>query len=119
VRILLDENIAHKLRAHLSKHETMTVAHLGWNGLKNGELLKAAEDAGFDVLVTGDQALPDQQNISAIKLAIVVLSAHDWNVIKKHVGRIINAVDLARPGAITRVDVGAFLRRRRPPGPPA
>jgi hypothetical protein len=54
VKLLLDENIPHKLRAHLGRHETITVAYMGWGGLKNGELLKAAEDAGFEVFVTGD-----------------------------------------------------------------
>ena len=38
---------------------------MGWGGLKNGELLKAAEDAGIDVFVTGDQALQYQQNIAS------------------------------------------------------
>jgi hypothetical protein len=117
VRILLDENVAHKLRAHLTKHETTTVAHLGWSGLKNGELLKAAEEAGYDLLVTADQAIPDQQNISVLGIAIVVLSANDWNIIKKHLVNIATAVDFARPGSFTRVEVGAFDRRRRPSGP--
>jgi hypothetical protein len=35
VRVLLDENIAHNLRRHLSKHQTITVAYMGWGGLKN------------------------------------------------------------------------------------
>jgi len=40
-------------------------SYMGWGGLKNGELLKAAEDAGIDVFVTGDQALQYQQNIAS------------------------------------------------------
>jgi hypothetical protein len=32
-----------------------TAAQRGWDKLKNGELLKAAEDAGFEVLVTPDK----------------------------------------------------------------
>ena len=56
MKALLDEDIPHKLRGHLSAHETVTVAYLGWSGLKNGELLKAAEGAAFDVLVTSDNS---------------------------------------------------------------
>jgi hypothetical protein len=63
VKLLLDENIPHKLRAHLGSHETMTVAYMGWGSLKNGELLKAAEDAGFEVFVTGDRSLEYEQNM--------------------------------------------------------
>jgi hypothetical protein len=46
VKVLLDENMPHQLRAHFGKHETATAAYLGWSGWKNGALLKAAEDAG-------------------------------------------------------------------------
>lgn len=50
MKVLLDENIPHKLRDCLPQHEVKSVAYCGWGGLKNGELLKAAQDAGFDSL---------------------------------------------------------------------
>jgi hypothetical protein len=93
------------------------VAYLGWDGMKNGELLKAAEDAGFDVLITSDKGFPNQQNISGRKLAVLVLSAQDWNIIKDHVPKIVAAVDAATPGSFNRVDVGRFSRTRNPQGP--
>jgi predicted nuclease of predicted toxin-antitoxin system len=77
VKILIDEDLPHKLRDHLPG-DVYTIAFMGWGGLKNGELLKAAEHAGFDVLVTGDQSMPDEQNLSVRKLAIVTLSAIEW-----------------------------------------
>jgi putative NIF3 family GTP cyclohydrolase 1 type 2 len=77
MKVLLDENLPHKLRVHLAKHETATVAYLGWVGLKNGELLKAAEDAGFDVFVTGDRVLAHRQDLAARKIAVFALSAND------------------------------------------
>jgi hypothetical protein len=43
--------------------------------LKNGRLLDAAEAAGFDVLVTVDQYIPDQQNLTGRKIALVILCA--------------------------------------------
>jgi hypothetical protein len=117
MKVLLDENLPHKLRAHLVQHETATVAYLGWGGLKNGELLQAAEDAGFEVFVTGDRALAHQQNLGARKLAIVSLSANNWPIIKNHVARIASAVDGARPGSFVRVECGAFTRKGpRPTG---
>ena len=119
MKVLLDENLPHKLRAHLAKHELITVAHLGWGGLKNGELLKAAEDAGFDVFVTGDLALEFQQNTAGRKIAIVSLSAHNWPIIKDHLMKIAAAIDVARAGEITRVQCGAFVRSRNPQKGPA
>jgi hypothetical protein len=55
--VLLDENLDHALRKLLGPHEVMTVAYLGWAGLQNGALLRAAEESSIDVLLTGDQTL--------------------------------------------------------------
>jgi hypothetical protein len=52
----------------------------GWDTLSNGDLLKAAEEAGFDVLLTTDTNLPHQQNLKGRKLAIVILSKRAWCV---------------------------------------
>ena len=116
MKILCDEDLPHKLREHLPG-DVFTVAYMGWGGLKNGELLKAAEDAGFDVLVTGDQSMADQQDLSGRKLALVMLSAIEWPIIKNQVEKIAAAVLIAGAGRITRVDVGRFVRRRKPSGP--
>jgi hypothetical protein len=50
MRVVLDENLPHALRNHLLGHEVMTAAYAGFAGLKNGALLKAASDGGFEVL---------------------------------------------------------------------
>lgn len=117
-RVLCDEDIPHKLRLHLPAHDVGTVAYMGWGGLKNGELLEAAETAGFDVLVTGDQSMPFEQNVSARRLAIVTLSAIEWPIIKNHLAKIAAAIDEAEPGQITRVDIGKFVRRGSKPKEP-
>ena len=57
MKVLLDENLDHALRTLLGQHEVLTVTYMGWAGLKNGELLKAAEDSGIEVFITGDQTL--------------------------------------------------------------
>ena len=57
MRVLLDENLDHALRKHLGPHDISTVTYMGWAGLKNGELLQAAENGSFDVFLTGDQTL--------------------------------------------------------------
>ena len=57
MRVLLDENMPHQLRAHLPDHDVFTAVYVGFGGFKNGELLRAAEDAGYDVLLTGDLSI--------------------------------------------------------------
>lgn len=112
MRVLLDENIPHKLRGLLKGHETVTVAFQGWVGFKNGELLRAAEDAGFDVLITSDKGIPYEQKMTGRKLALVMLSTPDWNVLKIATEKIAKAIDSSTPGSFTSVDCGVFSRRR-------
>ena len=57
MKVLLDENLAHRLRNNLGAHEVFTVGYRGWAGLKNGELLRIAEENGIEVFLTGDQTL--------------------------------------------------------------
>jgi hypothetical protein len=115
VRVLLDENVPHALRNFLPRHEAVTAAYAGLAGLKNGALLRAAIEAGFDVLLTADKTLPYEQNLVGTGIAIVLLSANAWQLVKAHVQTIAAAVDAALPGTINRVDCGTFARRRSKP----
>jgi hypothetical protein len=111
VKVLLDSNVPHDLRAHLSHHDTFTAAYMGWSALKNGELLKACEGADFDVLITGDKTLPHEQNLANRKIALVCLSAVSWPVLEPFVDIIVAAVDRAMAGKLDRIECGVFSRR--------
>lgn len=110
MKILLDEDLPHKLRTAIVNHDVSTVAYLGWDGVQNGELLKATEEAGFEVFVTADKKLPKQQNLRGRALAIVVLSTVEWEIMKPFVAQIQTAVDDAVPGSFQVVDCGEFRR---------
>ena len=73
MRLLVDECIDERLRLLFPGHECQTARFANLAGLKNGRLLEAAEQAGFDVLITADQNIPDQQNLSGRKIALVIL----------------------------------------------
>jgi predicted nuclease of predicted toxin-antitoxin system len=73
MRLLVDECIDERLRLLFPGHECETARFANLAGLKNGRLLEAAEQAGFDVLITADQNIPDQQNLSGRKIALVIL----------------------------------------------
>ena len=112
MKVLLDENLDHALRKLIGLHEVVTAAYMGWAGLKNGELLRAAETAGIDVLLTGDQTLRYEQNLSERRLAIVALSAVQLPIIQNYLANIIAAIDNAVPGSFQEVDCGIFTRRK-------
>jgi len=55
VRVLLDEQLPRQLARELVGHEVRTVQQQGWAGLKNGELLRRASEASYQVFLTADQ----------------------------------------------------------------
>jgi electron transfer flavoprotein alpha/beta subunit len=112
VKVLLDENLDYALRKLLGPHEVVTVTYMGWTGLQNGALLRAAEESGMDVLLTGDQTLSYEQNLTGRRLAIVALSAIQLPILKENLEKIIAAIEDAVPGSFQAVDCGTFSRRR-------
>jgi hypothetical protein len=64
VRIFLDNNVPAGVATFVAGHQVSTSPELGWEKLKNGRLLSAAEDAGFDLIITADQNIRHQQNLT-------------------------------------------------------
>ena len=88
----------------LSGHAVSTAKEMNWEQLSNGDLLKAAEDAGFDLLLTTDQRIRYQQNLTGRRIAILVLSGTTkWSRVRIQCKRIAEAVDAATPGGYTEV----------------
>ncbi len=110
MRVLLDENLSYELRHSMPNHEVVTVRYMGWGGLKNGALITTAEANGIEVFITGDRNLAYQQNLTARRMAIVTLSAHNWPIIRNHVQTIAQAVDMAKPGSFQLVPCGEFRK---------
>ncbi|MBY0503659.1 MAG: hypothetical protein K2X03_07110 [Bryobacteraceae bacterium] len=77
----------------------------GWDGLRNGELLDAAEKAGFEVFVTPDQNIRYQQNLEGRKIAIVVLSVGRWTLVRPHLLQIAEALNAVTPGSYVEIDI--------------
>ena len=84
MRILLDHNIPAPLRSALEGHEVETAYERGWAELTNGELLTSAEESGFNLLVTSDKGIRQQQNLPGRKLALLVLGTNDWPRIRRN-----------------------------------
>ena len=105
MKILFDANTPAPLARFLPYHEVVRADELDWQGLDNGALLNAAEQAGFDLMITCDQNLPYQQNFTGRKLAIVVLLSNHWPTLRRVAPRISTAVDFVQPGQIVRLEV--------------
>jgi hypothetical protein len=104
--VLFDNGTPRTLARFLIAHHMVTEARArGWEELDNGELLKEAEAAGFEVLVTTDKNLRYQQNLEGRKIALVVLGQGRWSLIRHHVSQVVAAVSAATPGSFTEVEI--------------
>lgn len=114
MKVLLDENLTPKLVDRLPPHDVQTTVYAGFGGLENGDLLRAAEAAGFEVFLTGDQNLAQQQKEKklSVKIAVLTLTAHDWKVIRDDLAVIAEAITLAEPGTFKVVECGRFSRKK-------
>jgi predicted nuclease of predicted toxin-antitoxin system len=105
MRILLDECIDESLRHQFTNHECQTCRFAGFKGLANGKLLASAEKAGFDVLITVDQNLPHQQNVTTRVLSIVILRSRSTNIddLAGLMPAILAALRAIEPGQVLRI----------------
>ena len=103
--VLFDHGTPRGLARSLPGHIVRETRAQGWDRLTNGELLKAAEAAGFDVLLTTDKNLPYQQNLTGRRIAVVVLGKGRWRLIKPWAAKVSEAVDAAKPGTYVEVDI--------------
>ena len=86
-------------------HTVRTAAQEKWDRLRNGELLDAAEDAGFDVFVTTDKNMRFQQNLAGRKIAIILLGRQQWPELRAYVDIVVAAVNAATPGTYAEVEI--------------
>ena len=80
MRILFDQGTPVPLRQYLIEHSVTTAYEEGWSNLSNGDLLKSAEDKGYQIFVTTDRNLRYQQNLSDRQIAIVVLLSTSYSL---------------------------------------
>jgi len=104
--ILFDHGTPWGLARNLTGHTVVPAKQMGWDQLSNGDLLKVAEAALFDLLLTTDQSIRYQQNLKGRKIALVVLSGStNWAHVRLHMDRIVATVDAAEVGSYVEVPI--------------
>ena len=104
MRILLDECIDRRFRTELRDHTVVTAQGRGWTGLKNGDLLRAAE-AEFDLFITVDRNLHFQQNLPAFKIGVAILHARSNRLVdlKPLAAVLMKSLDRVKPGEVLEI----------------
>jgi hypothetical protein len=115
LRLLFDHTAPAPLRTYVAHHEVVLADDMGWGELTNGLLLAAAEECGFDLLVTADKNIRHQQNLAVRLIGILVLPTNKWRHILEHVRDVVAAIDRAGQGVYQAVDLPREPLVRRPP----
>lgn len=104
MKLLIDESLDIRLRHRFPEHDTRTVEYMGWKSIGNGELLALARQE-FDVFITRDQKIPDQQNITPEEIPIIVLHARSNRMsdLELLVPQILETLHSIKRGQVVRI----------------
>jgi hypothetical protein len=105
MKILFDNGTPRPIARCLIGHEVIHARRIGWHELENGELIRRAEEAGYDLLLSTDKRIRYQQNLFHRKIALVVLGNQQWPSVRLHLDRVAAAVNAATPGSYTEVEI--------------
>ncbi|MEP6945327.1 MAG: hypothetical protein ABJA02_05370 [Acidobacteriota bacterium] len=105
MKILFDQGTPVPLRKLLPDHSIITAYERGWQTLENGDLIATAESDGFEAIVTTDQNLKYQQNLTGRNISIVVLSSTSWPRIREHVDAIRVALNDLAPSSFLEIEI--------------
>jgi hypothetical protein len=109
MKVLLDECVPERLRGDLREHEVHSARYAGLSGRKNGELLLLAEEAGYDVLLTVDQGIPHQHNMTGRRIGVIVLRApgNDIDTLKEMTNAVSRSLTTISAGEIVTLEYSA------------
>jgi hypothetical protein len=105
MRILFDQGTPVPLRRYLTEHSVTTAYEEGWSNLSNGDLLKSAEDKGYQIFVTTDRNLRYQQNLSDRQIAIVVLLSTSWPKIRTQTDKVCGVINEIKLGDYAEISI--------------
>lgn len=105
MRILFDQGTPVPLRRSLSGHDVATAYELGWSTVTNGDLIRLAEEKGYELLITTDTNLRYQQNLHDRSIAILVLTTTSWPRIREALNAVQTAVAVIKAGAYEELNI--------------
>jgi predicted nuclease of predicted toxin-antitoxin system len=118
IRILLDNNVPIQIIPLLRPYEAVHASTVGWAATSNGDLIRAAQQAGFTVMITCDQNIQHQQRLAGQPIAFLVLTTTHWPTIRDNISLMTSVIDQTAPGEYVTISLPRPPRVRRPYPPP-
>lgn len=108
IRVLIDECLPKQLKRWLAEIDTdleiQTIKDAGWEGMKNGDLLRES-NGKFDVLVTADKNMHHQQNFVGLDISVLVYPTNWAKIVKLGVSAFVQSLQKIKPGQKTVMDM--------------
>jgi len=106
MKVLLDECLPKRLKREVTGHEVFSVQEMGWAGTKNGDLLRLIRSSDFEVFITIDANLEYQQNLRALKFAVIVIRASDntFETLSPLMPKVIEALRTIKAGDLVHIE---------------
>jgi hypothetical protein len=105
MKVLFDNGTPKPIAKVLIGHEVTFARQVGWHELRNGDLIRIAEDSGYEVFLTTDKQIRYQQNLAERKIGLVVLGYSQWPAVQRCLAQIVDAVNSCRPGDYVEVEI--------------
>jgi hypothetical protein len=113
LRVLFDKNVPYLLKRHLIGYQVQTADDEGWEQVSNGELISRADEAGYAIILTCDQNIQYQQNMTHRRISMVVLGSNIWPSIRPRVAEIVDALNRASLGSFEFIEIAPPPKQRR------
>jgi hypothetical protein len=104
LKIFLDEGVPEIIKERLSSFSIFSVKEMAWRGITNGRLLDLMSEHEFQIIITADKNLPQQQNLTKRKLSAIILPANDIPTVIELLPEIAGAIDTILPGDFQLMD---------------
>ena len=111
VKILFDHGVPAKLRRRLPEHEIDTAAERGWDELDNGALMDHAEANGYDLFLTNDKVIPNEDDLRQRSIKVVALERNNWPLVRENIPEIRRAIAKAQSGGHVMARISFPARR--------
>ena len=98
MKILSDHGTPAPLRNYLPEHSVERPTEKSWEFLENGELIRKADEEGYEIFVTTDPSVWHEQNLAGRRFAIMDLLATAWPSVQHRTAEIRAAIDEVRLG---------------------
>jgi predicted nuclease of predicted toxin-antitoxin system len=106
MKLLLDENLPHKLRLEIPGHDVLTVLFMGWLGIENGELLALAAKTGFDTVLTTDRGMEYEQDSGNRPVSVIIIRAQSNAIedIRPLIPQLLKALENPTPKSLVKIE---------------